>query len=395
MNRFAFSISLLFSGLAVAMTPQEFQKLYESKDKTAEVCYKLYQAYAEGDGVEADKSQARKWLLAAHDSGMAAAREEIANLPWRKKAKLKPTIKVAEVSDEEAIALGRELVEFMLDNGGRNRINMNSLPEEKPSKKLVAGVRKFIAQGADLNVCLTEQNDMVEATALYLACKMGDEGLMELLLNHGADPNAHGGMALKAFYLRTRPKVDTSQPLLGGGAISARDLKKMQKRDGKADKSQEKRARKLFNLLVKKGADVRMWNNVGWSPIYVAVNADSPLGVQMLVKAGADPDQKQNPNEVANHTLSAKRVSYLTGGFGVAEQETPLNTAAIYARDEVAAALLKAGADPTLANAQGVTPLQSAQQLKQQLDAKPAAERSSDLVKGTENMLKLLKAAKK
>ena len=186
MNRFAFSISLLFSGLAVAMTPQEFQKLYESKDKTAEVCYKLYQAYAEGDGVEADKSQARKWLLAAHGSGMAAAREEIANLSWRKKAKLKPTIKVAEVSDEEAIALGRELVEFMLDNGGRNRINMNSLPEEKPSKKLVAGVRKFIAQGADLNVCLTEQNDMVEATALYLACKMGDEGLMELLLNHGA-----------------------------------------------------------------------------------------------------------------------------------------------------------------------------------------------------------------
>ena len=58
-------------------------------------------------------------------------------------------------------------------------------------------------------------------------------------------------------------------------------------------------------------------------------------------------------------------------------------------------ALLKAGADPTLANAKGVTPLQSAQQLKQQLDAKPAAERSSDLVKGTENMLKLLKAAKK
>lgn len=81
MNRIALSISILFSGLAMAMTPQEFQKLYESKDKTAEVCYKLYKAYAEGDGVEADKSQARKWLLAAHGSGMAAAREEIANLP--------------------------------------------------------------------------------------------------------------------------------------------------------------------------------------------------------------------------------------------------------------------------------------------------------------------------
>ncbi len=379
----------------MAMTPQEFQALYESKDKTAEVCYKLYKAYAEGDGVEADKSQARKWLLAAHGSGMAAAREEIANLPWRKKAKLKPTIKVAEVSDEEAMSLGRELVEFMMDNGGCRLLTTPVLPEEKPSKKLVAGVRKFIAQGADLNVCLSSQDDMEVATALYLACKMGDEGLMELLLNHGADPNAHGGLALTAFYLRTRPKVDSSQPLIGGGSISSRDLKKMQKRDGKADKSQEKRARKLFNHLVKKGADVRMWNNVGWSPIYAAVNADSPLGVQMLVKAGADPDQKQNPNEVANHTLSARRINYLTSGFGVPEQETPLNTAAIYARDEVAAALLKAGADPTLANAKGVTPLQSAQQMKQQLDAKPAAERASHLMTGTENMLKLLKAAKK
>ena len=43
--------------------------------------FQLLKAYAEGDGVEADKSQARKWLLAAHGSGMAAAREEIANLP--------------------------------------------------------------------------------------------------------------------------------------------------------------------------------------------------------------------------------------------------------------------------------------------------------------------------
>ena len=79
----------------------------------------------------------------------------------------------------------------------------------------------------------------------------------------------------------------------------------------------------------------------------------------------------------------------------MAEQETPLNTAAIYARDEVAAALLKAGADPTLANAKGVTPLQSAQRMKEGLDAKPAAERASHLMTGTENMLKLLKAAKK
>ena len=378
-------------GVAAAMTPDEFKQLYESKDKTAEICYQLYQAYARGDGVEADKSQARKWLLAAHGSGMLSTRKEISAQPWRKKAKLKPSIKIAEVSDEEARELGRELVNFMLDNGGRNLIGMNMLPETKPSKELVSGVKQRIAKGADLNVCVTEQNDMVAATALYLACKMGDEGLMNMLLNHGADPNFHGALALAAFYMPTRPKMDTSMPPLGGVSIRTRDIKKMQKRDGKESKKLEKRVRKLFNLLVKKGADVRAWDHVGWSPVYAAVNANSPLGVQMLVKAGADPDQKQNPHEVASHTLSARRINYLTFGFGVPEQETPLNTAAIYSRDEVAAALLKAGATPDLPNGKGETPLQTALQVEKELDAKPAAERNEPMVKGNQVILKLLK----
>ncbi len=231
------------------MTPQEFRQLYESKDKAAEICYQLYQAYAKGDGVEADESQARKWLLAAHDSGMLSTRKEISTQPWRRKAKLKPSIKIAEVSDEEARKLGEELVLFMLDKGGRNLIGMNMLPENKPSRELVAGVKQRIAAGADLNVCVTEQNDMVAATALYLACKMGDEGLINMLLNHGADPNFHGSLALTAFYMPTRPKMNSSMPLLGGGAVSARDIKKMQKRDGKDGKNLEKRVRKLFQPL--------------------------------------------------------------------------------------------------------------------------------------------------
>lgn len=389
------SFFLFFCSVAAALTPQEFQQLYESKDKTAEVCYQLYQAYAKGDGVEADKSQARKWLLAAHGSGMLSTRREIMNQSWRRKAKLKPSISIAEVSDEEARTLGRELVQFMLDHGGRNLIGMNMLPENKASAELVAGVKDYIARGADLNVCVTEQNDMVAATALFLACKMGDEGLMNMLLNHGADPNFHGSLALTAFYLPAQSNRGADMQSFAGKAASARNIRKMQKRAGKGNKGTDKRIQKLFNLLVKKGADVRAWNHTGWSPVYAAVNANSPLGVQLLVKAGADPNQKQNPHEVANHTLSARRISYLTLGFGVPEQETPLNTAAIYARDAVAEALLNAGADPELSNARGDTPLRSALAMKEQLDAKPEAERSSNLVTGTQNILKLLKGAAK
>ena len=385
------SLLMLLTGIAAALTPQEFQQLYESKDKTADVCYQLYQAYAEGDGVDADKSQARKWLLAAHASGKDAINEEILSQPWRKKAKLKPSIKAESVSDAEARSLGKELVEFMLENGGRKLIGMNNLPTEKPSKKLVSGVKQFIAKGADLNICVREQNDMVVVTALYLACKMGDAALMDLLIDHGADPNYMGALALEAFYFPAAPQMPSMDNMPGIPAAALKGLKKTQKRGAKDKKGQDKKVQKLFSHLVKKGADVRMWNNVGWSQVYTAANANSPLGVQMLVKVGADPDQKQNPNEVANHTLSAQRISYLTKGYGVDEEETPLNTAAIYARSEVAAALLKAGASPKLANNKGMTPLQSAQKMKQMLDAKPAAERSSNLVTGTEEILKLLK----
>lgn len=392
MHKIVLTCIMLLGSMAVALTPQEFQQLYESKDKTAEVCYQLYQAYAEGDGVEADKSQARKWLLAAHASGKIAAGKEILQQPWRKKAKLKASIKISEVSAEKAHALGKELVEFMLENGGRNLIGMNMLPAEKPSKKLVSGVRRFIADGADLNVCVREQNDMVVATALYLACKMGDAALMELLIDHGADPNFMGGLALEAFYFPAPPQFTPRvEQMPGVPASMLKGVKKTQKRGAKDKKNQDKRAQKLFALLVKKGADVRMWSHVGWSPVYAAVNANSPLGVQMLVKAGADPDQKQNPQEVAHHSLSARRISYLTQGFGVGEEETPLTTAAIYAKAEVAEALLKAGASPSLSNARGETPLQKARQMQKQLEAKPAAQRDSRLMQGTQAILKLLK----
>ena len=395
MYKLTYSLFLLLGGLASAMTPQEFKTLYESKDKTADVCYQLYQAYNKGDGVEEDKSQARKWLLAAHGSGKLSTRKEVCSQPWRKKAKLKPSIEIEEVSDEEAASLGRELVQFMLDNGGRQRVGMNGLPENKPSRELVAGVRKYIAQGADLNLCVREQNDMYVFTALYLACKLGDESLMDLLINHGADPNFHGGLAMEAFFMPARPKMDMANMAgvpAGVSGSMAREIRKSVKRTSKGKSGEDKRVQKLFTHLVKKGADVNMWSNVGWSPVFTAVNANSPFGVQMLVKAGADPNQKQNPHEVANHTLSAQRINYLTKGFGVDEEETPLNSAATYAKADVAEALLKAGATPGLSNAKGQTPAKIAKDLKKKLEAKPAHERNPEMEKNTQAILKLLKA---
>ncbi len=57
----------------------------------------------------------------------------------------------------------------------------------------------------------------------------------------------------------------------------------------------------------------------------------------------------------------------------------------------MADALLKAGASPSLANARGETPLQKARQMQEQLEARPAAQRDSRLMQGTQAILRLLK----
>ena len=47
------------------MTEAEFDTLYKRLDKDADACYRLYEAYRDGDGVEKDATKARKWLLGA------------------------------------------------------------------------------------------------------------------------------------------------------------------------------------------------------------------------------------------------------------------------------------------------------------------------------------------
>lgn len=74
------------------MTEAEFDTLYKRLDKDADACYRLYEAYRDGDGVEKDATKARKWLLGALALGKPVD-DEVARQPWRKKAKLPLGIK--------------------------------------------------------------------------------------------------------------------------------------------------------------------------------------------------------------------------------------------------------------------------------------------------------------
>ena len=83
-------LALLLSVSGVfGMTEAEFKALYERTDKDAEACYRLYEAYRDGDGVEKNADKARKWLMGAHQLGKPSTMKSPPN-PGEKRPNLNP-----------------------------------------------------------------------------------------------------------------------------------------------------------------------------------------------------------------------------------------------------------------------------------------------------------------
>lgn len=97
----------------------------------------------------------------------------------------------------------------------------------------------------------------------------------------------------------------------------------------------------IVRLLLEKKADVHLANVGGVTPLHTAAafRAD-PSAIEMLIHAGADVNLK---------------VSASYGGW------TPLHGAAARNSGGIIAVLLKNGADPTVKDAKGLTPLQVAE----------------------------------
>lgn len=144
--------------------------------------------------------------------------------------------------------------------------------------------------------------DSDEETPLSYACRHGSETALRILLDHGADPNNCGSHRTSALLL----------------AISQTNGN-------------------VVRLLLERGADANARIRSGPLPIHRAVKQCDTSMTRLLLEYGADPDMKDEE-------------------YG----DTPLHVAARSGYEEDFKALLDVGADITITNSLGRTPLDEA-----------------------------------
>ncbi|MBR5894193.1 MAG: hypothetical protein IKZ13_01475 [Akkermansia sp.] len=349
MNTFLICMLSVLVCTAQALTEAEFEALYKRTDKDAEACYQLYQAYRDGDGVEKNETCARKWLLGAHRNGMPVY-NEIAKLPWRKKAKLKPGRQLTPRFSEETIQKKSEELKQLVEGEHPELLKIVNIDLTKISPKERAKAiseteykqsRKLLSEGADPNAQNKGGGSIVSR---FMERGTNYEKYARLFLEAGADLHAQDSSAIAAALKYTGPSSDSK--------LTAQGKKNRQK----AEKIQAAKV----EYLLKNGMDVNMYDTSGATMLCIACMGGSPATIEALCKAGADPNQKCSKYEIA---YPIKTVTYRNTLIGIIDGNTPLLYCITGSNIQLIQTLLRCGADPEQPNDKGLTPITYAKQL--------------------------------
>jgi len=190
----------------------------------------------------------------------------------------------------------------------------------------LAVARYLLAAGAQVDAW-----DKDGATALHYAVRAGHKAMVELLLAHGSDPNAQDKAG--------------SSPL---SIAAARGF------------------RAVAETLLDHKADPNLKDRGGRTPLFAAVEASRADLVELLLSRGADPTVQDGLgwtalHEAAERGLERATALLLAGHTNLLEVktlagrnpqepagETPLAVAVRWCQPQIAALLLKAGANPNV-----------------------------------------------
>jgi uncharacterized protein len=186
-----------------------------------------------------------------------------------------------------------------------------------------AAVLEFLLQRRDQSSALLTPNKTGD-TPLIAAASKGNQVICKKILEAAAAAEDTGVVAQKLRCAANHSKDTALSVAIGTGMVEDEDILDMLCHPS------------ILNLV----------NAQGVTPLHVACERDLPVVVQKLIAAGADIDVQD-----------ARPVSKKSGC-------TPLWLATRAGHLECAKLLLAAGANPTLSNNEGLTPLQTAEKFK-------------------------------
>lgn len=245
----------------------------------------------------------------------------------------------------------------------KTNVNLNAIDNDlrmTPLHLAVEGayaeaIAAFIENGADVT-----QVNALEQTPLHLAVQKGDGDTVKAFFREGVDINIRDSEGKTALLMALEEsKGDIFQILLDAGA-------KVDQGDNNGETPLHRAVRmenmEALQALLAKGANVNAASSSGETALHIADT--KLLFVKALLQAGADVRAVTVKGETALHLASHIECAraLLAKGADInaisKEGNTPLHEAILWGKfPDLIGELIKAGANPTIKNKEGVTPL--------------------------------------